>query len=173
MLTHQPRTKSFDAPQRSGDTSARSQVSEIGYPLCAEEAHGYGTDKYGADGLLLSSADRGWDGLSAAIFQHGRGSMSWKNMQPDLEICVDLRGNGSIVTRTGGGIVDRTIAERGTIWMSCRKKRSLNRSTTTRPSSHRREKPVVPTQSVSLAKAHPHLADPASKRLNLGFGRPT
>lgn len=118
MLTHQTRTKSFDAPRQSGDSSAHSQDSEIGYLLAAEEAHDYGTDKYGADGLLLSSADRGWDNLSAAIFRHGRGSMSWKNMQPDIEICVDLHGNRSVVTRTGGGIVDRTIAERGTIWMS-------------------------------------------------------
>jgi AraC family transcriptional regulator len=27
-------------------------------------------------------------------------------------------GNGSVITRQGGGIVDRTVAERGTIWLS-------------------------------------------------------
>src|SRR4051812_32262341 len=78
----------------------------------------YGTTKYGPDGLLFSSADRGWSGLAAALFRHGDGVLSWKNTQPDTEICVDLRGNRSVVTRTGGGILDRTVARRGTIWMS-------------------------------------------------------
>lgn len=82
------------------------------------QGNGYGTDKYGPNGLLISSADRGWKGLSAALFQHDDGLLSWKNPQPDTEICVNLRGNQSIVTRTGGGIFDRTIAERGKIWMS-------------------------------------------------------
>lgn len=78
----------------------------------------YGTDKYGADGLLISSAGRGWTGLTAALFRHGQGVLSWKNPQPDTEICVDLVGNRSVVTRTGGGISDRTVAQRGSIWMS-------------------------------------------------------
>jgi AraC family transcriptional regulator len=78
----------------------------------------YGTEKYGSGGLLVSSADRGWTGITAALFHHGNGVLSWKNAQPDTEICVDLRGNRSVVTRTGGGIFDRTVAERGTIWMS-------------------------------------------------------
>ncbi len=104
--------------QRQADLRAPSEIRETGYSISAEEAHGYGTEKYGADGLLFSSADRGWAGLTAAIFRHGRGSLSWKNIQPDLEICVDLRGNRSVVTRTGGRTVDRTVAERGSIWMS-------------------------------------------------------
>jgi AraC family transcriptional regulator len=29
-----------------------------------------------------------------------------------------MRGNRSVVTRTGGGIFDRTVTKRGTIWMS-------------------------------------------------------
>src|SRR5450432_2850109 len=78
----------------------------------------YGMEKYGPGGLLASSADRGWNGLTAALFRHGPGVLEWKNAQPDTEICVDLRGNRSVVTRTGGGIVDRTVAKRGTIWMS-------------------------------------------------------
>lgn len=82
------------------------------------DTRGYGTEKYGAGGLLVSSADRGWTGLTAALFHHGSGVLSWKNTQPDTEICIDLRGNRSVVTRTGGGIFDRTVAERGTIWMS-------------------------------------------------------
>jgi AraC family transcriptional regulator len=82
------------------------------------DTRGYGTEKYGAGGLLVSSADRGWTGLTAALFHHGSGVLSWKNTQPDTEICIDLRGNRSVVTRTGGGIFDRTVAKRGTIWMS-------------------------------------------------------
>jgi len=78
----------------------------------------YGVEKYGPTGLLASSADRGWTGLSAALFQHGDGVLSWKNAQPDTEICINLRGNRSVVTRMGGGIFDRTIAGRGKIWMS-------------------------------------------------------
>jgi AraC family transcriptional regulator len=84
----------------------------------AEASGGFGTEKYGADGLLASSMGKGWNGLTAALFRHGNGVLSWKNAQPDTEICVDLRGNRSVVTRTGGGILDRTVAERGTIWMS-------------------------------------------------------
>jgi AraC family transcriptional regulator len=79
---------------------------------------GYGAEKYGSEGLLASSADRGWAGLSAELWSHGDGVIAWKNKQPDTEICVDIRGNGSIVTRRGGGISNRTVAERGTAWLS-------------------------------------------------------
>ena len=65
----------------------------------SSEKRGYGTDKYGPSGLLFSSADRGWTGLTAALFHHDGGVLSWKNTQPDTEICVDLRGNRSVVTR--------------------------------------------------------------------------
>jgi len=79
---------------------------------------GYGVEKYGPAGLLASSADRGWSGLSAELRSHSGGIINWKNTQPDTEICVDVHGSGSVITRRGGGIVDRTIAERGTIWLS-------------------------------------------------------
>jgi AraC family transcriptional regulator len=78
----------------------------------------YGDEKYGSAGLLVSSADRGWSGLSAELRSHSDGVIAWKNTQPDTEICVDICGNGSVITRQGGGIVDRTVAERGTIWLS-------------------------------------------------------
>ena len=78
----------------------------------------YGDEKYGSAGLLVSSADRGWSGLSAELRSHSSGVVAWKNTQPDNEICVDMRGNGSVITRQGGGIFDRTVAERGTIWLS-------------------------------------------------------
>jgi AraC family transcriptional regulator len=78
----------------------------------------YGDEKYGSAGLLESSADRGWSGLAADLRSHSNGVIAWKNTQPDTEICVNMRGNGSIITRQGGGILDRTVAERGTIWLS-------------------------------------------------------
>ncbi len=79
---------------------------------------GYAVEKYGPDGLLASSADRGWSGLSAEFRSHGSGVLAWNNAQPDVEICVDVRGSRSVVTRRGGGIVNRARAERGTIWLS-------------------------------------------------------
>jgi len=80
--------------------------------------HGSGVEKYGSTGVLASSADRGWSGLSAQLRTHSNGVIAWKNTQPDTEICVDIRGNRSVITRQGGGIFDRTVAERGTIWLS-------------------------------------------------------
>ena len=79
--------------------------------------HGSGVEKYGSTGVLASSADRGWSGLSAQLRTHSNGVIAWKNTQPDTEICVDIRGNRSVITRQGGGIFDRTVAERGTIWL--------------------------------------------------------
>ena len=77
--------------------------------------HRSGVEKYGSTGVLASSADRGWSGLSAHLRIHSNGVIAWKNTQPDTEICVAIRGSRSVITRQGGGIFDRTVAERGTI----------------------------------------------------------
>src|SRR4051812_13565944 len=77
---------------------------------------GLGIEKYGSDGLLLSSADRGWLGLSAELRRHDRGVIVQACTQPYTELCVDIRGNGSVVRRKAAGIFERTVAERGTIW---------------------------------------------------------
>ena len=74
--------------------------------------------KYGSAGLLASSADRGWSGLHAELRSHRNGVIAWKNRQPHAEICVDIHGNRSVITRRGGGNVNRTVAERGTIWLT-------------------------------------------------------
>jgi AraC family transcriptional regulator len=79
---------------------------------------GYGEEKYGPAGLLASSADRGWSGLSAELRSHNGGVIPCKNTQPGIEICVDVSGSRSVITRQGGGIIDRTVTERGTIWLS-------------------------------------------------------
>ena len=78
----------------------------------------YGVEKYSSTGLLASSVDRGWLGLSAELRSHSDGIVALNSTRPDTEICVDIRGNGSVVTRQGGGVFERTVAERGTIWLS-------------------------------------------------------
>src|SRR5208282_6345966 len=80
-------------------------------------ARRHGVEKYSSAGLLVSSAGRGWSGLSAELRSHSDGIVAWKSTQPDTEISVDMHGNGSVVTRQGGGIFERTVAERGTIWL--------------------------------------------------------
>jgi AraC family transcriptional regulator len=71
----------------------------------------HAAEKYRAAGLSASSADRGWSGLSAELRSHRAGVIAWKNLRPDTEICVDVFGNGSIITRQGAGIIDRAVAE--------------------------------------------------------------
>jgi AraC family transcriptional regulator len=77
-----------------------------------------GSEKYGSAGLLLSSADRGWSGLSAELRTHSKDVIAWTGSQSDVEICVDLNGNGSLVTRRAAGIEDRRVPSRGTIWLT-------------------------------------------------------
>jgi AraC family transcriptional regulator len=76
-----------------------------------------GVEKYGSTGLLASSAGRGWSGLTAELRRHNDG-VTWNGTQPQTEICIDIYGSGSVVTRRGEGIFDRTVAKRGTIWLS-------------------------------------------------------
>jgi len=80
-------------------------------------ACGNGLEVYGAQGVLASSVDLGWSGLSAELRTHERGVFTWKNTKPETEICVAIRGSNSLVTRLGGGVVDRTVAQQGTVWL--------------------------------------------------------
>src|SRR5262249_32006550 len=59
----------------------------------------------------------GWSGLAAELHSHS-GLLAWQNPHPHVEVCVDVRGGGSIVTRQKDGLRDRTVTERGTIWLS-------------------------------------------------------
>ena len=75
--------------------------------------------KYGFEGMLSSSADRGWSGLSAQLCTTVRkGVIPWRTPQSDIRICVDIRGNESLVTRRAPGVESRIIARRGTVWLS-------------------------------------------------------
>jgi AraC family transcriptional regulator len=78
----------------------------------------YSVEKYGTASLLASSADRGWSGLSAELRSHSDGVIAWTSPQHETEICVDIRGSRSVITRRGGAVSDRTVARRGTIWLS-------------------------------------------------------
>jgi AraC family transcriptional regulator len=78
----------------------------------------YGLGKYGPQGLLASSTDLGWSGLSAELRAHGRGTISWDSAQPETEVCVAMCPSTSLVTKSSGGVVDRAIARRGTVWLS-------------------------------------------------------
>jgi AraC family transcriptional regulator len=73
-------------------------------------------NKYGVAGLLASSATRGWSNLAAELRSHS-GTVAWNNPQPDAEICVDVRGSRSVITRQLDGVIDSTLSERGTIWL--------------------------------------------------------
>jgi AraC family transcriptional regulator len=44
--------------------------------------------------------------------------LKWQNPLPNVEICVDVHGSGSVVTRQKDNLTDRSVAERGTIWLS-------------------------------------------------------
>ena len=57
-----------------------------------------GVGNHGSAGLLASSAGRGWSGLAAELRSHS-GVIAWRNPRPDTEICVDVHGGASVVTR--------------------------------------------------------------------------
>ncbi|WP_244626659.1 helix-turn-helix domain-containing protein [Bradyrhizobium ivorense] len=79
----------------------------------------YGLKHYGFEGIQSSSADRGWSGLSAQLCGVVRkGVIPWRTPQSDIRICVDTRGNDSLVTRRAPGVESRIIARRGTVWLS-------------------------------------------------------
>lgn len=76
-----------------------------------------GTDhlmgRYEASGVLLSSAGRGWRGISAELRSHAVGEIP--GYEPSLtEVAVQIRGD-TVVTRQGGGVQQRIVGHPGTI----------------------------------------------------------
>src|SRR5258708_9443416 len=90
-------------------------MDSIGDKSIGVSEHGF--EKYGAEGLIASSVDFGWSGLSAELRAHDRGLIT-KSPQAEMEVCVAICPNNSLVTRSIEGVVDRTVADRGTIWLS-------------------------------------------------------
>jgi AraC family transcriptional regulator len=43
--------------------------------------------------------------------------ITW-NAQPATEVCVAIRSSNSVVTKSSDGVVDRAIAQQGTVWVS-------------------------------------------------------
>lgn len=85
----------------------------------AAAAGQYGLEQLGFEGMLSSSADRAWSGLSAQLCTTVRkGVIPWRTPQSDIRICVDTHGNESLVTRRAPGVESRIIARRGTVWLS-------------------------------------------------------
>jgi len=69
--------------------------------------------RYDVGGVLLSSAGRGWRGISAELRSHGPGEIP--GYKPSLtEIGVAIRGDG-LVTRHAHGIRQRIVARPGTV----------------------------------------------------------
>src|ERR1700722_17171370 len=89
-------------------------MDSIGDESIGVPEHGF--ERYGAEGLIASSVDFGWAGLSAELRAHDRGVIT-KSTKAETEVCVAICPSNSLVTRLIGGVVDRTIAERGTIWL--------------------------------------------------------
>jgi AraC family transcriptional regulator len=81
------------------------------------EGQEHGVGNYGSAGLLASSAGRGWSGLAAELRSHS-GVIALQNLRPGTEVCVDVHGGTSVVTRQRDGITDRTVSGQGTIWLS-------------------------------------------------------
>jgi AraC family transcriptional regulator len=81
-------------------------------------AHENGFEKFGGEGLLASSVGLGWSGLSAELLTHGPGVNEYQGAESGAEIHVAISSSNSFVTRSTGGVVDRAIADRGTIWLS-------------------------------------------------------
>jgi AraC family transcriptional regulator len=68
--------------------------------------------------VLLSSADRGWNGLSAELCTAGRGVIPWRTPPSDIRICIAVRSNEAIVTRQAPGLESKIIARQGAVWLS-------------------------------------------------------
>ena len=89
-------------------------ILQPGQPVEGQERD---VGNYGSAGSLASSAGRGWSGLAAELRRYS-GVVALRNPSPDIVICVDVHGGASVVTRQRDGIKDRTVSERGTIWLS-------------------------------------------------------
>jgi hypothetical protein len=53
--------------------------------------------------------------MSAELRNHAKAVIPWRGSASVVEICIDLRGNGALVTRRTASIEDRTISNRDTI----------------------------------------------------------
>jgi AraC family transcriptional regulator len=97
--------------------SSFAKQGSVFQPEQPVEGQEHDVGNYGSAGLLASSAGRGWSGLAAELRSHS-GVIACQNRRPDAEVCVDVHGGASVVTRQRDGITDCTVSEQGTIWLS-------------------------------------------------------
>src|SRR6202040_2860703 len=90
-------------------------MDSIGDESIGVREHGF--EEYGAEGLIASSVDFGWEGLSAELRAHDLGVIT-KSTKAETEVCVAICPVNSLVALLIGGVLHRTIPERGTIWLS-------------------------------------------------------
>jgi AraC family transcriptional regulator len=76
---------------------------------------GHGAEKYVTGQLLDGSKGRNWPHLLAERWSHRAGDLP-SVLPRDTEIAMLLRGH-SVVERQGGGMRQRTVGRRGTIWL--------------------------------------------------------
>src|SRR5580693_10773985 len=84
-----------------GEYQMNSSLAKPGLVLQPEqpvEGQERGVGNYRSAGLLASSAGRGWSGLAAELRSHS-GVIAKRNPRPDTEICADVHGGASVVTR--------------------------------------------------------------------------
>jgi AraC family transcriptional regulator len=98
-------------------TSSFANPGLVLQPEQPVEGQARGVGNHGSAGLLASSAGRGWRGLAAELRSYS-GVIAFRNPSSDMVICVDVHGGASVVTRQRDGMADRTVSERGTIWLS-------------------------------------------------------
>jgi AraC family transcriptional regulator len=74
--------------------------------------------KHGPVNLLSTSEGRGWSGLSAQLCSVGKAVVPWRTPQSEIRICIDVRGNKSLIARRASGVESRIVVRRGTVWLS-------------------------------------------------------
>src|SRR5215475_4663809 len=78
-------------------------------------------DAWQSDGptkLLSSSANRGWSGLSAELWAHGKGVVPWRGAPSDTQVCIGIPGgSGTRITRWAPGFSDQAVAQRDMVWL--------------------------------------------------------
>jgi AraC family transcriptional regulator len=86
-------------------------------------------DKPVVSELLLSSEDRRWSGVAAGVWAHSEGSIFHNHTAWDIDLAIDVASrSGAIVERFAEKIHNRTVADRGTIWLGpCREQETTIR----------------------------------------------
>jgi AraC family transcriptional regulator len=97
-------------------TAPRGDARLLAQDALAEDWLADGQRKYPRSKLLLSSANRGWDTLSAELRSHSAGRIVSIEQQ-SVEVVIALAGTDGPVTRIGAGRQEQTRPDAGTVWL--------------------------------------------------------